>query len=157
MLKTLFGTIWHGAPRGLRRVFSRITNQRFTVTAGGIVLDDQGRVLLLKHVFRPGSGWGIPGGFINSGEQPEAGLRRELREEVRMELDSAELAFVRLIEHLNQLEIVFRCRATGEPQPRSIEISEAGWFERAAFPEALSDDQLSQINRALSDGAKSQT
>lgn len=157
MLKGLLGTIWRGAPRSLRRLFSRLAHQRFTVTAGGVVLDDQDRVLLLKHVFHPGSGWGIPGGFLNKGEQPEAGLRRELREEVGMELDSVEFAFVRLISQLNQLEIVFRCRASVEPQPRSIEIREAGWFARDAFPNELSADQRGQINRALGDGAKRQT
>ena len=69
----------------------RLTHARFTVTAAGIVLDERGRVLLLKHRFRSGSGWGIPGGFVEAGEQPEEGLRRELLEEIGLELDSAEL------------------------------------------------------------------
>jgi len=154
MLKALLRRIWRGTPRSLRRYTSRVPHQRFTATAGGVVLDPQGRVLLLKHVFRPGSGWGIPGGFIKSGEQPEAALRRELYEEVRMELASAELAFVRLLPKLNQIEVVFRCEANSEPQPRSLEIAEANWFALDGLPADLPPDQRRQIKRALGDGVK---
>src|SRR5262245_16934990 len=99
MLKRILGTIWRSAPPPVRRMFSSFAHQRFSATAGGVICDPDGRVLLLKHVFRPGSGWGIPGGFIKSGEPPESALRRELREEVGMEIDHLELAFVRLLTH----------------------------------------------------------
>jgi ADP-ribose pyrophosphatase YjhB (NUDIX family) len=52
-----------------------------------MLFDDEGHILLLEHVFRADRGWGVPGGFINKGEQPEQALRRELREEVDIEID----------------------------------------------------------------------
>jgi NAD+ diphosphatase len=105
---------------------------------------------LLDHVFRPDSGWGIPGGFLSSGEQPEEGLRRELREEIGIELEEIQMLFARSLGRLRQIEIYFRARAVGIPQPRSIEIKSAEWFAVNALPPDLSKDQIRLIDRAVS-------
>src|SRR6266852_8148513 len=95
MLTNFLGLIWRRLPGAARRRIVRIGQKRFTVTAGAIIFDDAGRVLLLEHVFRPDSGWGIPGGFLSKREQPEEALRRELREEIGDELEDVEMFFVR--------------------------------------------------------------
>ena len=133
-----------------------LTQPRFTVTAGGVVEDERGRVLLLHHVFRKGSGWGIPGGFLTKGEQPEDALRRELREETGLEVEAAEIAFARTHARPRQVEIIFRCRARAESlaeSRRSVEVDRAGWFEREGLPEGIGPDQRRLIERALDDGA----
>ena len=150
MLKGFLGSIFRHTPKALRRLFSRVTNPRFAVTAGAVVIDDQGRVLLLKHVFRMGSGWGIPGGFMQAGEQPEAALRRELREEVGLELASAEVAVVRTLKGTQQIEIVFRARPSGEARPQSVEVERAAWFSLQSLPEELGNDQRRLIDRVVS-------
>src|SRR5205085_5219 len=134
MLKRLLAAVYRRLPVSLRRGAVLLTQSRFTVTAGAVVINDEGCVLLLKHVFRAGSGWGIPGGFINQGEQAEDAVRRELREEIGFELDRVALAFVRTVEHVKQLEIIFRCRATGTPQPRHIEIPRVDGFKLDTLP-----------------------
>ena len=49
--------------------------------AGALVVR-QGRVLLAKRAIEPFKGcWDIPGGFLNEGEHPEDGARREILEE----------------------------------------------------------------------------
>src|SRR6185295_3487528 len=111
MLNDLLGTIWRRTPRKLRTWAVRVTKSRFTVTAGAIVSDDAGRVLLLRHRFRPGSGWGMPGGFIEQGEQPEDALRRELREEIGLEVAELKLFTVRAFKRPKQVEIVFMGQA----------------------------------------------
>lgn len=147
MLKDLLGAIWRRAPRVLRLWTIRLTNARFTATAAGIVLDEAGRVLLLKHRFRSGSGWGIPGGFIQVGEQPEEGLRRELHEEIELDLEKAEFVTARTFTKPRQIEIVFRCRSKGAALPRSMEIRKAAWFSLEALPEGLPEDQRLLIKR----------
>jgi 8-oxo-dGTP diphosphatase len=154
MLKKVLGALWRHAPKSLRRWGVRLFEPRFTVTAGAVITDERGRVLLLNHVFRAGSGWGIPGGFIEKGEQPEEALRRELREEVGLEIDQAEIALVRNLKKPRQVEIIFRCRARGSPMRRSIEIKSAEWFALNELPPELPRDQRRLIESALNNGAK---
>jgi mutator protein MutT len=154
MLKELLGGIWRRVPKRLRRLTMRVTQARFTVTAAAIVVDDQGRVLLLKHRFRAGSGWGIPGGFIEVDEQPEDGVRRELREEVGLELTDVEVIKTRAFKSPRQIEIVFHCRPGGDASPQSMEIRKAQWFTANALPEGLPEDQRLLIKHALTRGAR---
>ena len=154
MLKDPVGAIWRRIPGRLKYWAVRFKEPRFTVTAAAIVLDDAGRVLLLHHRFRPGSGWGIPGGFIERGEQPEAALRRELREEVALEIKDLKLFSTRAFKRAKQIEIVFCCRALGETDKLSFEIKRAAWFHPHELPKELSSDQAKLIKLALADGAE---
>jgi ADP-ribose pyrophosphatase YjhB (NUDIX family) len=149
MLNDLLGAIWRRAPKALRRWTVRFSHPRFAVTAGAIVTDSRGRVLLLKHRFRPGSGWGLPGGFIEHGEQPWEALRRELREEIGLEVEQLKLFTVRAFKSPKQVEIVFMAQALGNPEELSFEIQEAAWFLPGEFPKELPPDQTELINRAL--------
>jgi 8-oxo-dGTP diphosphatase len=154
MLKKMLGALWRNVPRSVRRWGVRVVEPRFTVTAGAIVTDQEGRILLLKHVFRVGSGWGIPGGFMEGGEQPEEAVRRELREEVGLELEHAEIALVRALKKPRQIEIIFRCRPGGPVGQNSLEIKSAQWFAPGELPQGLSKDQRELIRRVLGNGAK---
>lgn len=149
MLTEFLGAIWRRLPGSLRRRLVRTGQRRFTVTAGAIIFDDDGRVLLLEHVFRPDSGWGLPGGFLNKGEQPETALRREMREEIGVDLEGVEMLFARTLPRPRQIEIYFKAKAIGNPQPCSFEIRKAGWFTIDNLPAELSKDQRRLIQRAL--------
>lgn len=150
MLKRLLGSIFRRTPSSIRRLHSRLLNDQFSVTAGAVIINAEGKLLLLKHVFRPGSGWGIPGGFIKAGEQPEEALRRELREEVGLELKTVVVAFTRTLKRMQQVEILFCCSPQGAATPKSVEIERAEWFSMDKLPETLSQDQRLLITRALS-------
>jgi 8-oxo-dGTP diphosphatase len=150
MLPGFVGSIWRHIPGAIRRRLVRLGQTRFTVTAGAMIFDDEGRILLLEHVFRPDSGWGIPGGFLARHEQPEEGLRRELREEIEIEVEDVSLLFVRTLKRPGQVEIYFRARAIGTPKPSSFEIKKAEWFAVDALPEELSKDQKRLIRRVIS-------
>ena len=149
MLIELLSTLWRRMPKRVRRLGVLLAESRFTVTAGAVITDETGRVLLLNHRFRAGSGWGIPGGFLQSCEQPEDALRRELREEIGLEIEDLKLTFVRTLQTYNQVEIIFRCHPRSELHPQSHEISRAEWFAPDVLPQGLSDDQRGLIHRAL--------
>src|ERR1700704_657851 len=104
MLNDLLGAIWRRAPKSLRRWTVQLSHPRFAVTVGAVITDAGGRVLLLKHRFRPGAGWGMPGGFMEAGEQAEDTLRRELREEVELEVEHVHLFIVRAFKKPRQVE-----------------------------------------------------
>ena len=85
MIRERIGFAWKILPPWLRLKIIRTTQQKFTVSAAAIITNDNGEVLLLNHVLRPFSGWGLPGGFLGAGEQPEEAIRREIREETGIE------------------------------------------------------------------------
>ncbi|MGE0132276.1 MAG: NUDIX hydrolase [Blastocatellales bacterium] len=149
MLRKFIAWMWRRAPKWVRRWGVLLAESRFTVTVAAVVVDSRGRVLLLHHRFRPGSGWGIPGGFIHPREQPEEAIRRELREEIDLEIESASIAFVRTLQKYRQVEIIFRCIPKGIPLPQDFEINRAEWFELNSLPDGLSDDQRGLIRRAM--------
>lgn len=145
----VLGFIWRRTPRRFLRWGVRLTQPRFAVSAGAIVFDAQGRVLLLRHVFRHGSGWGLPGGFLHKGEQPEAALRRELREEIGLDVEDLQLASVRTIESAHQIEILYCCRARNRAEPRSFEVRKAAWFAPNELPRDLLPAQRQAIRSAF--------
>jgi ADP-ribose pyrophosphatase YjhB (NUDIX family) len=64
-----------------------------TVAAAAWVFDTDRRAVFLRRSHEPAKGkLAIPGGFIDVGETAEQGLRREVREEVGLEV--GEIAFV---------------------------------------------------------------
>ena len=126
----------------------RFTHTRFTVTAGAVIFNDQKQVLLLKHRFRAGSGWGLPGGFLERGEQPIEALRRELREEIGLELEDVEIFASRSFEKPKQVEVLFRARANANVKPLTMEVERAEWFSIELLPEGLPRDQRVYVERA---------
>jgi ADP-ribose pyrophosphatase YjhB (NUDIX family) len=151
MPKNLLAGLWRGAPRWVRRAGVWLTQTRFTATAAVVVSDGRGRVLLLKHVFRGGTGWGIPGGFLEAGEQPEEAARRELREEAGVELEDVRLVGVRTLRRPRQVETLFAARARDPAAVRAAsgEVSRAEWFAPDQLPAGLPADQRRLIERAL--------
>jgi mutator protein MutT len=126
----------------------RFTHPRFTVTAGAVIFNDRKQVLLLKHRFRAGSGWGLPGGFLERGEQPIDCLRRELREEIGLELEDVEVFAARSFKKPKQVEVLFRARANANVKPLTMEVERAEWFSLDSLPEGLPRDQRVYVERA---------
>ena len=150
VLSEFAGAIWRRLPSVVRRRAAKLGQARFTATVAAMLFDDRGRILLLEHVFRADEGWGVPGGFINRAENPEAALRRELREEISVEVEDVKVMFVRTLGKLKQVEIYFRARVVGDPKPSSFEIKQARWFPLNDLPADLSSDQRRLIERAIS-------
>jgi len=153
MVRNIVSKLWRWLPSNFRRWSVRATNAKFTVTAAGIIRNHRGEVLLLKHRFRPGSGWGIPGGFLEPGEQAHDALRRELREEVGLEIDGVKLYRTRTFKRQTQIEVVFLAEADGAIDPKSVEIERAEWFLPDRLPEGVPQEQRRLIVAALCDGA----
>ena len=75
------------------------SNRPITEVAAGILLDAEGRYLLGRRPEgKPYAGyWEVPGGKIESGESVFAALKRELREELGVDIESSEELVV--LEH----------------------------------------------------------
>ncbi len=101
----------------------------YDVTAG-LIWDDQGRLLIAQ---RPPDGllgglWEFPGGKQEPGETLPACLRRELREELGIEVEVGEL-FVRVRHAFTHFRITlhaFDCRYLGGP-PQALGVQAWAW------------------------------
>lgn len=142
MLKKIIGQVWRKMPYYVRTKIVRVTQKTFTVSAAAIITNENGEVLLLDHVFRPASGWGIPGGFAVYGEQPEDALKREIREETGLELRDIKL--VRIRTTYSHIEILFRAASSGTATV-SREIKQAGWFKTDEMPQDMSETESANI------------
>ena len=76
-----------------------VNNRPVTEVAAGILLDSEGRYLLgQRPEGKPYAGfWEVPGGKIESGESVFDALKRELQEELGIEIESSEALTV--LEH----------------------------------------------------------
>ena len=61
-------------------------------SAGALVRDVQGRLLILKPTYK--RGWTIPGGVVEIGESPWEACRREAKEECGLDVTAGRLACV---------------------------------------------------------------
>lgn len=111
-----------------------LLNPKFTVGVSGVVLDEAGRVLLLKHTFRRRYPWGLLSGWVKGGESLEDALRREAMEETGLSISIEGLVAVRKDRFSLFLEAVYACRVTGGTFRPSNEISDMRWCEAEALP-----------------------
>ncbi len=115
-------------------------------SAGGIVINSQGQVLLTQH--SSNLHWGFPKGNINPGESSREAALREVREEGGVEAEILEkVGDAKYVYSLNGEKIfkvvsVFLMKyLSGDLKDHDWEVKEAGWFE---FKEALKRLSFSQ-------------
>ncbi len=126
-----------------------LINHKFMVSVAGVVTNNDGRLLLLRHRYHVGNGWGLPGGIVQAGERLEDALAREVHEETGYAIDHIRLLHIDSGYQL-RLEVYFTARlAGGTLLLQEEEILEAGWYPMDALPECLSPSQRAIIQQAL--------
>jgi ADP-ribose pyrophosphatase YjhB (NUDIX family) len=124
----------------LRRVFHLYWRFARGMTLGvrAVVIDSEGRVLLVRHSYV--SGWHLPGGGVEVGETFEDALTREIHEEGGV-VASGPLAlhgvfFNSSVSRRDHVAVYVLRAFRKEGGPRNpAEIVEHGFFSPAALPE----------------------
>ena len=118
------------------RPYWRLTRSH-TLGVQAIVVDEAGRVLLVRHTYV--RGWHLPGGGVERGESVHDALVRELREEAQIELQGKPSllgVFANFARAPRDHIVVFIVRQwdkLGAPV-RSLEILEQKFFHPSSLP-----------------------
>ncbi len=117
------------------------TEATISVGVGAVILNDDGRILLVKHVPRRGDFWGgqwmVPGGNLEPGETLEEGVIREVEEETNLKVE--------VLRHVSTLDRIVRegdevkihvvyvdflARLVGGELRPGSDVGAARWFSR---------------------------
>lgn len=127
-------------PLSTLAIVQRLLVPHFRVGVVGVIQNDAGEYLLLRHTYRNEFPWGLPTGFLEAGEQPVDALRRELREEAGMEIRPGRVWQV-YADYRGMISIVFRGRACPGTFVPSAEISESAFYRADAAPPILPEQR----------------
>lgn len=114
-----------------------VYNRLFTVARARILIIDQDeRILLVQHWAR-GDTWSLPGGGIDKGETPIQAARRELHEELGVELPGDRLNYLTTVQVGYEAPLfVVRVQSSEIPDRaiRPFEITAMQWFAVDQLP-----------------------
>jgi 8-oxo-dGTP diphosphatase len=122
-------------------------SMRTVLVAAGIIIE-RGRVLLTQR--KPGTHlaglWELPGGKVQPGEDPRGALRRELKEELGIDVavgEVVDVTFHRYEEAQKAVLLLFfeAERLAGSDDPRAVDVAAFEWaaaqgLEPTRFPAA---------------------
>jgi ADP-ribose pyrophosphatase YjhB (NUDIX family) len=125
--------------------------------AGGLIHDGHGAIVLVRVAKGSSAGqWFTPGGLLEPGERTDDGLRREVREEVGVELKDPILTRIvhetvtdgQRARHGYFAQFIAVAEST---QVRAgHEVAEARWFDSLPPDMAFRDDYLDDFRRIRS-------
>jgi len=127
---------------GVSSDYDAVVLPAIPVSAGALIFDRAGRLLILKPTYK--SGWTIPGGVMEAdGETPWGACRREVREECGIEVRRGRLACMDFRHpkpgRAGGIRFLFDCGRVGEEDLAGIAVQpeEVSEYRLAALPDAL--------------------
>ena len=140
-----------------------MAGEQVMIGVGAVIEDRTGKVLLVKHKPERGGFWQgkwiCPGGKLEFGETIEEGIKREVREETRLEIDLVTPlpAFDRIVRSdervtLHVIYIDYLARLTGGDLKAGSDVGEARWVAKKDIPRMW--DELHEDTRRLLQIAK---
>ncbi|WP_406179516.1 NUDIX domain-containing protein [Streptomyces sp. NBC_01006] len=127
-----------------------VSRARATASAAAIVSDERGRVLIVNPVYK--ERWNLPGGHIEEGELPAAAARREVREEIGLDLEIGDLLVTAWVTRAEGSHVfyVFDGPELSPEQQQAITLQESEIGEiRFCLPEDISPSMVPPFALAI--------
>jgi ADP-ribose pyrophosphatase YjhB (NUDIX family) len=118
------------------------------------LLERDGKVLLARRAIEPRRGlWDVPGGFLEEGEEPLAGLRREFREETGIEVEPVAWLGTHLEPYDGYFVLGLTWLVGGEGEPCAADdVDELAWFGPAGLPGEMAFSHQDELLRRWAAG-----
>lgn len=126
-------------------VYSQV--RKFPVGVSAAIINDAGEILLFRHTYRGRYPWGMPSGWLETGEDPGEAIAREVLEETGLQVTDVRALLAQSARDARRLDLVYRCRIAGGQFRPSAEVSEIAWFSRDELPPMLKNqyDMIQEI------------
>lgn len=125
----------------------------------GALIFERGKILLVERAKEPLKGyWSLPGGIVETGENLDASIRREVKEETGLDVTPAEMfeIFERVIPdaagraEYHYVLVDYICRVDGGQVAAASDVSNAAWVaEQELRNYRLTEGTLAVIERAF--------
>jgi 8-oxo-dGTP diphosphatase len=121
-----------------------MVSEHILVAVGAVVEDDKDRILLVKHTKERGGYWQgkwiCPGGKLEFGEEIRAGIKREIKEEMSLEVELVTPLppFDRIVKldgetSLHVIYIDYVAKLLGGELEIGSDVGEASWVEKKSI------------------------
>lgn len=154
-MKRLLSFVYRITPAFVLRFGLYSVNAKFNHGAVAVLSDDAGCVLLLRHVYRKGTPWGFPSGFVNAGEEAAEGAVREVKEETGLTATISRVGPSVLVAPRHLETVVYGRADSNAPLTLCHEIFEARWVDPASVPDDVAAGLPKEQHAILSSLASS--
>jgi 8-oxo-dGTP diphosphatase len=150
MIKRTLLKVWRVLPFWLQALASRIIRPLFQVFAAAVILDESKNILLVKSTYNRFHPWGMPGGSLEYGEQPEEAVVREVWEETHLNVCVEKLLLINSWLP-DRVGMYYLCRVTSGTFSPSDEVSEFAYFSLDNLPDVrpLDIDMIKKLHRLV--------
>lgn len=147
-MKRFLLKVWRILPFWMQSIASAIIRPRYQVAVGAVIFNERHQLLLCKHTYRHLSPWGLPGGDLKYGEDPEEGIKREILEETGLTVKDARLLLVENSSEIHHIFLTYLCTGARGSFVPNEEVSSIRYFEVNALPELFKDNRVT-IDKCL--------
>jgi 8-oxo-dGTP diphosphatase len=122
----------------VRRAIVGALSPNYSVGAICVIERTDGRILLVRQTYR--SNWGLPGGLLKRREAPAEAVRREVAEEIGLDIELLGEPAVVVESRLHRVDVVYRGRPAPGADPDAVrvgspEIEAWSWFGPEQLPQ----------------------
>ena len=151
-VQSVLFALYRRLPLAGRLFIVRRMTPSFHVGAICVVERPDGALLMLRQSYRRRTAWGFPGGLLKRNEDPVDAARREVCEEIGIEVELDLVPKVVIEPRHRRVDVIYTGRAPdgAEPSPCSPEVVEVRWFPPHDLPELMPEaaSALVELGRA---------
>jgi 8-oxo-dGTP pyrophosphatase MutT (NUDIX family) len=118
--------------------------QHRRMSSSAVMLEnDRGELLIVKTNYKPY--WTLPGGIVDENETPKQAAIREVKEELGLDIDAAELEFIAVVDRISDVmqtyQFLFKTKLHSESMSFVLQESEIDEYDFVNKLQVVSNDR----------------